>query len=762
MTSSILIVEDESIVARDIQECLLSFGYKVTGVVSSGEEAIKAVTAERPDLVLMDIVLNGNVDGIDAAHEIRTRFGVPVVYLTAYADDKTLERAKVTEPFGYIVKPFDERELHSTVEIALYKAKSEKKLKESEIWFSTTLKSLGDGVIATDPEGEVVFLNHAAEGITGWRQQDAVGRSMHEIFHIINEHTRQRVENPVAKVLHEGRVVGLANHTILITRQGTEVPIDDSAAPIRDDKGNLLGIVMVFREIIKRKKAEKALAAEKELLSVTLRSIGDGLITTDTRGRVMLVNEKAEQLCGWRQDEALDKPVNEIFKIVNEKNRQELENPVEIVLRTGSTTPLINNTLLISRDGTERIIAEKGAPIRDLDDTVVGVVLIFRDITPERRMEEELEKARKIKSLGILAGGIAHDFNNILTAVIGNISLAKANASPETKYYECLGNAEKAGLRARDLTQQLITFSKGGAPLMRSASIEEIIRDTAQFVLQGANVSSSFSFADDLLLCEIDEGQVSQVISNLVINANQAMPEGGIISIAAENMTVGKGANLPLKQGKYVKITVADHGEGISPENLPKIFDPYFSTKQAGSGIGLATSYSIIRRHRGLVTVESVLGDGTTFYIYLPASDAKSVAQGSEVTGLTKGKGRILVMDDEEIVREVVEQMLVYLGYEVVFVADGSQAIERYRESRESGASFDLVILDLTVPGGMGGKETMEHLLKIDPEVKVLVSSGYSTDPVMAEYRKFGFSGVIGKPYEIKTLGDALSLVLRK
>ncbi|MCK5405722.1 MAG: response regulator, partial [Desulfobulbaceae bacterium] len=363
-----------------------------------------------------------------------------------------------------------------------------------------------------------------------------------------------------------------------------------------------------------------------------------------------------------------------------------------------------------------RIIAEKGAPIRDLDDTVVGVVLIFRDITPERRMEEELEKARKIKSLGILAGGIAHDFNNILTAVIGNISLAKANASPETKYYECLGNAEKAGLRARDLTQQLITFSKGGAPLMRSASIEEIIRDTAQFVLQGANVSSSFSFADDLWLCEIDEGQVSQVISNLVINANQAMSEGGVISIAAENMTVGKGANLPLKQGKYVKITVADHGEGISPENLPKIFDPYFSTKQAGSGIGLATSYSIIRRHRGLVTVESVLGDGTTFYIYLPASDAKSVAQGSEVTGLTKGKGRILVMDDEEIVREVVEQMLVYLGYEVVFVADGSQAIERYRESRESGASFDLVILDLTVPGGMGGKETMEHLLKIDPE----------------------------------------------
>ncbi|MCK5340793.1 MAG: response regulator, partial [Desulfobulbaceae bacterium] len=378
------------------------------------------------------------------------------------------------------------------------------------------------------------------------------------------------------------------------------------------------------------------------------------------------------------------------------------------------------------------------------------------------RSENQLQQVMKLQAIGTLAGGIAHDFNNILTAVVGNISLAKANASPETKYYECLGNAEKAGLRARDLTQQLITFSKGGAPLMRSASIEEIIRDTAQFVLQGANVSSSFSFADDLWLCEIDEGQVSQVISNLVINANQAMSEGGVISIAAENMTVGKGANLPLKQGKYVKITVADHGEGISPENLPKIFDPYFSTKQAGSGIGLATSYSIIRRHRGLVTVESVLGDGTTFYIYLPASDAKSVAQGSEVTGLTKGKGRILVMDDEEIVREVVEQMLVYLGYEVVFVADGSQAIERYRESRESGASFDLVILDLTVPGGMGGKETMEHLLKIDPEVKVLVSSGYSTDPVMAEYRKFGFSGVIGKPYEIKTLGDALSLVLRK
>lgn len=752
----IMIVEDESIVTEDIKNILQNLGYSVSSSASSGEAALTKAEETRPDLILMDIVLKGKMNGIDAAGRIRSLFDIPVVYLTAYADEKTLERAKKTEPFGYLVKPFDVRDLHSTIEIALYKSRMEKKLKESNAWFSTTLRSIGDAVIATDPKGNVVFINPIAQSLTGWNEEDAVGKTLKEVFNIMNEFTRKGVEDPVEKVIREGNIVGLANHTVLIARNGRELPIDDSAAPIKDDRGNTIGIVLVFRDITERRQAERDLFAEKERLAVTLRSIGDAVITTDVEGRIVILNQVAEKLTGWTHEEAAGRFLSEVFHIINEKTRERCANPAEKVIKAGVIVGLANHTVLIARDGKERIIADSGAPIRDKDGNVIGVVLVFRDITIQRKLEEELIKSKKIESLGILAGGIAHDFNNILTGIIGNISLAKTYSKPEDNIFARLTEAEKAGVRAKDLTKQLITFAKGGAPIKKTVSISELLNDTANFALRGSNVKCEFSLPSDLWWSEIDEGQISQVITNLIINADQAMPEGGVIKVLAENIIIRPANALPLKEGNYIKITIEDQGIGINQEHLHKIFDPYFTTKQKGSGLGLATTYSIIKNHDGLITAQSKVGVGSTFCLYLPASLEQPLNKDGEESPFV-GTGKVLVMDDEEIVRDVLTEMLSRLGYQVSSSRDGAEAIEACKEAEEAGKPFDIAILDLTVPGGMGGKETIKEILRINPAVKAFVSSGYSNDPIMSEFRKYGFCGVIPKPYVINEVRKALA-----
>ncbi|HJP17692.1 MAG TPA: response regulator [Nitrospinota bacterium] len=760
--TQIMIVEDEGVVAADIEESLKSLGYEVVAVVPSGEEALKEIKDKKPDLVLMDIVLDGKMNGIETTNEINSRFDIPVVYLTAYADEETLERVKVTEPLGYIIKPFEDRELHTIIEMALYKHKVEKKLKESEEWLSTTLKSIGDAVIATNSKGGVKFMNGVAQLLTGWKEEDAIGKTLEEVFHIVSEETGKKVENPVKRVLREGVVVGLANHTVLIAKDGTKQPIDDSGAPIRDSHGNIIGVVLIFRDITDRRRVEKALANEKELLAVTFRSIGDGVITTDRSGNIMLINKVAEGLTGWTQGEAIDKPLSEVFHIINEKTRVSCENPVEKVLQTGEIVGLANHTALIAKDGTERSIADSGAPIRDKESNIIGVVLVFRDITEKKKMEDELIKVRKLESVGILAGGIAHDFNNLLTSILGNVSLAKSCAKKDDQIIRILDNAEKASIQARNLTQQLLTFSKGGAPIKSTASTAELVRDSAAFAMRGSTVKCEFSFPDDLWAVEVDSGQISQVINNLIINADQAMPEGGIIEVSAENIAISAKDVLPLDEGNYVRISIKDQGIGISKEHLKKIFDPYFSTKQKGSGLGLATSYSIVKRHRGYITVTSELTIGTTFHIYLSASQKETTLKKKEKKVDLIGKGKILVMDDLEIVKELADLALRRMGYEVELAEDGSKAIELYKKAKESGKPFDAVIMDLTVPGGMGGKEAIQKLLEIDPKAKAIVSSGYSNDPVMADFRKHGFVAFLVKPFKLEELHKVLAEVLQK
>lgn len=384
-----------------------------------------------------------------------------------------------------------------------------------------------------------------------------------------------------------------------------------------------------------------------------------------------------------------------------------------------------------------------------------AVQLIFRDITERKRAEIERLQLSKLESLGLLAAGIAHDFNNILTVILGNISLAMLE-QPENASQGGLAEAEKACQQAQALARQLLTFAKGGAPIKELISLADLITEAGTFSCKGANVRCEFDFPDHLGGIEADPGQLRQVFQNLVINAAQAMPAGGAVKVQGENLELKVDGDLPLAAGRYVKISIQDQGIGIPEKYLLKIFDPYFTTKHRGSGLGLAVSYSIIQNHQGHITAESTLGEGSTFRIYLPASDKKFTQAPPEDKESLIGTGKILVMDDDAMVREVLGKMLVSLGYEVQFAADGAEALALFAQAQDAGAPFTGAIVDLTIPNGMGGKEAMARLLELDPQVKALVSSGYSDDPIMAEHKKYGFAGVIAKPYKISELGKAL------
>ncbi len=390
---------------------------------------------------------------------------------------------------------------------------------------------------------------------------------------------------------------------------------------------------------------------------------------------------------------------------------------------------------------------------------------IREQVKRESRLEAELQRAGRLESLGLLAGGIAHDFNNLLTVVMGNLSLARLDTKMEPESESSLRDAEKAAARAKDLTQQLLTFAKGGAPIQTAVLLPDVVREVAQFALRGSRVRCEFDIPRGLWPANVDKGQIAQVVQNIVINAMQAMPEGGVIDISMRNETVGAELSQVLAPGDYLQIAFTDHGCGIPPENLGRIFDPYFTTKKHGSGLGLATVHSIVKKHLGHISTESTPGQGTTFRVWLPAAHGASAGGGDIGSRAPMGAGearpRILFMDDEQAIQQLGGSILRRIGYDVTVASDGAEAVREYGEAMRAGRPYSAVILDLTIPGGMGGGKALEQLLKLDPEVKAIVSSGYSNDTVLSNYQAYGFRGMVSKPYETADLALAVESVLK-
>lgn len=520
--------------------------------------------------------------------------------------------------------------------------------------------------------------------------------------------------------------------------------------------------VMVFVDLTELKQAEAALAAEKERLAVTLRAMAEAVITTDVEGRVQFMNQAAADFTQVAPEHAIGRPVTEVCIFANDRTGEAIEVPVSQVARGDVLVELPSRTKLVTPNGVSRLVDGCCAPIHSAASKVIGIVLVFGDVTEHERLEQELVRATKLESVGILAGGIAHDFNNILTAVMGNIALAALDVDVNTEAGRSLREAEKATLRARDLTQQLLTFSKGGEPVRAAVQLDGIVREMATFTLHGSKVRAVYHVAPDLWPADADKGQIGRVVQNLVLNAVQAMPEGGTITIALTNENIEGLARLTLVPGHYVQIAITDTGAGIKPEHLPRIFDPYFTTKQTGSGLGLAAVYSIVNKHRGAIDVRSQLGVGTTFRIWLPATPGAGETPEQSANSRQKLalKGRVLFMDDEEPLRRMASFLLQRFGFDVVCASDGADAVQKFRAAKAASEPFALVIMDLTVPGGMGGREAITHLREIDPNVRAIVSSGYSSDPILANYRAHGFAGVAAKPYEIADLARVLREVM--
>ncbi len=629
--------------------------------------------------------------------------------------------------------------------------KGEQALRESERKFRGLVENVVDWIWQVDKNGAYTYVSPQVETIMGYEPSEIVGKTP---FDFMSGEEASRIAAIFSEaVAGKKRIYGLED--TMQARDGRPVIFETNATPLLDANGELTGYMGTCRDITDRKKAKQALRESEDRYRSLVENMQVGVALIDKDMRMVSINRQFREWFPGIEVEGHAK----CFELLCTPAKDGVCPGccVQQTLREGTVQERIT-TIETARGARE--IREVASPIRSGGNKPVAATLILEDITDRLSMEEELAKAEKLESIGVLAGGIAHDFNNILVAILGNISLARMELPEDSEVSSMLSDAEHASERARNLTQQLLTFAKGGSPVTKSTDIKDLISESATFTLRGSNSRCEFEFADDLWQAQVDPGQFSQVIGNLVINAAQAMPQGGVVTIRGTNVPVVAPSALPLRSGNYVLVTVSDTGIGIQEEMLARIFDPFFTTKDKGNGLGLTSCYSIVKRHGGHINVSSQPDQGTTFSVYIPASAAELESNRQPKTELVRGSGRILVVDDESSVLDLAAHLLTRLGYEPATAANGSDAIGLAWEAYSGGEPFAAAIIDLTIPGGMGGVEIHRELKRIDPGIKTIVSSGYYNDPIMSRFDEHGFVGCIAKPYKTEEFSRALSEVL--
>ncbi len=758
----ILIVDDQPINLKILLFFLQEQDFEVR-ILQSGVQALALLQETLPDIILLDVMMP-ELDGFETCRRIKADerlVDIPVIFMTALDTVEDKVTGFKVGGIDYITKPFQQTEVLIRINTHINLRKKALKLKETQEELllqknklEALINSIPDPIYIKDMNNKYISCNRAFEEMTGKPEQEIVGREDSVVF---SSEVAASFRAKDQEMLSFGEVK--RTEELIVAPNGENLFFDIWKTPYIGPDGKSLGFIGICRDINELKKAQQEAEEERERLSVTLQSIGDGVITTDVQGKTVFINRAAEQLTGWDNTDAVGKPSDEIFRIFDEKTGEKAQNPVARILRAGKRLALSRDAVLQPKDGTKISIADSGAPIRDRESHVIGVVIIFRDIMQEKKMEQERGKIRKLESVGVLAGGIAHDFNNLLSAILGNIELASSGITEDSRISSLLADAQRATERATKLTYQLLTFSKGGEPIKEKTSLPDLVSESANFVLHGSQVSCEFSFADDLWMIYADSGQLSQVIQNIILNAKDAMPNGGRIRVECSNVKdLASGLLLHRHKGNFVQITFQDTGAGIPHDIIDSIFDPYFTTKKEGNGLGLAICHSIIKKHGGHVTVHSDPQQGTIFSIYLPALPApESKAAEQQGQEKTVSSTKIMVMDDDLMLRNLARSQLAALGHDAVLVKDGAEAISTYQEMQEGDSPIDLVILDLTIPGGMGGKETAQKLLQLDPEAKLIVASGYSNDPVMAGYSEYGFRAAVSKPFTLKELRKAIA-----
>ncbi len=621
-------------------------------------------------------------------------------------------------------------------------------IKESEQKFRAVFENAPYMMLLIDSEtGQIADFNDRTHETYGYTREEFEKFSVSDIE---ASETPEEIDKHIKLTLARGHDSFPTKHR---TKAGHILDIQVNIKVI--EKEGRKYFVSIWDDITERKRAEKALRESEAKYRSLVESLPLGVALIATDMRVISMNKKLRE---WFPEYKEHEP-QVCYKILQSPETGTMcqDCPIKKTFRTGEAQDKTVQAIILGRKRDLRMISK---PVKDSDDNLIGAIKIVEDITDKLRMEKELNRAEKLESVGILAGGIAYDFNNILSAILGNLSLLRSDLSHDDEIMKLLGEAERASIRARNLTQQLLTFSKGGTPILRPTTIENVIKDSAKFALRGSNSGCKFDFPENLKPVEADESQISQVIGNLVLNADQSMPEGGIINIRASNVTMEEGAATSLEAGDYVMISVRDNGCGIPEKYLNRVFDPFFTTKERGNGLGLASCYSIIKKHGGTIQVKSEFGQGSEFCFYLPCSNKPPENKKPISRPLIHGHGRILVMDDDSSIRRVAQVALPRLGYDVTVAENGEDAITLYKQALDQGSPYDAVIMDLTIPGGMGGKEALSHLVEIDPGVKAIVSSGYSNDPVLANHQNYGFCGCLIKPFIVQDLAQTLHHVM--